>query len=107
MSPEEDRTHDAVDSEPKHYQLSYFGPLNGISQSCCIAEIYHSGPQPLISTHSSLLLLSAVVYGDINYLLLLEEPPRWPSGKASALRAEDPEFESRLHWDFFGVESYQ
>ena len=26
MSPEEDRTRDAVDSEPKHYQLSYFGP---------------------------------------------------------------------------------
>ena len=28
MSPEEDRTRDAVDSEPKHYQLSYSGPLN-------------------------------------------------------------------------------
>ena len=27
MSPEEDRTRDAVDSEPKHYQLSYSGPL--------------------------------------------------------------------------------
>ena len=27
MSPDEDRTRDAVDSEPKHYQLSYFGPL--------------------------------------------------------------------------------
>ena len=27
MSPEEDRTHDAVDSEPKHYQLSYSGPF--------------------------------------------------------------------------------
>ena len=26
MSPEEDRTRDAVDSEPKHYQLNYFGP---------------------------------------------------------------------------------
>ena len=34
-------------------------------------------------------------------------PPRWPSGKASASRAEDPGFESRLHWDFFRVESYQ
>ena len=30
MSPEEDRTRDAVDSEPKHYQLSYSGP-----QSTC------------------------------------------------------------------------
>ena len=28
-------------------------------------------------------------------------------GKASASRAEDPEFESRLQWDFSGVESYQ
>ena len=25
-SPGEDRTHDAVDSEPKHYQLSYSSP---------------------------------------------------------------------------------
>ena len=34
-------------------------------------------------------------------------PPRWPSGKASASRAEGPGFESRLRRDFFGVESYQ
>ena len=34
-------------------------------------------------------------------------PPRWPSGKAFASRAEDPGFESRLSRDFFGVESYQ
>ena len=33
--------------------------------------------------------------------------PRWLSGKASGSRAEDPGFESRLHQDFFGVESYQ
>ena len=32
------------------------------------------------------------------------KPPRWPSGKASASRAEDPGFESRLRPDFFGVE---
>ena len=36
-----------------------------------------------------------------------KKPPRWPSGKASASRAEDPGFESRLRRDFFGVESYQ
>ena len=36
MSPEEDRTRDAVDSEPKHYQLSY------------------SGPQPTALNHASL-----------------------------------------------------
>ena len=38
---------------------------------------------------------------------LRERPPRWPSGKASASRAEDPGFESRLRRDFFGVKSYQ
>ena len=27
MSPEEDRTRNAVDSEPKHYQLNYSGPV--------------------------------------------------------------------------------
>ena len=42
MSPEEDRTRDAVDSEPKHYQLSYSGPtvtndgaFEGIEALCC------------------------------------------------------------------------
>ena len=40
-------------------------------------------------------------------LVCLSLPPRWPSGKASASRAEDPGFESRLRRDFFGVESYQ
>ena len=39
--------------------------------------------------------------------LLIAPPPGWPSGKASASRAEDPGFESRLRQDFFGVESYQ
>ena len=38
---------------------------------------------------------------------LVTGPPRWPSGKASASRAEDPGFESRLRRDFFGNESYQ
>ena len=36
-----------------------------------------------------------------------QQPPRWPSGKASTSRAEGPGFESRLRRDFFGVESYQ
>ena len=35
------------------------------------------------------------------FLLLLLLPPRWPNGKASASRAEDPGFESRLCRDFF------
>ena len=30
MSPEKDRTRDAVDSEPKHYQLSYSGPAKTV-----------------------------------------------------------------------------
>ena len=38
---------------------------------------------------------------------LLLRPPRWPSGKACASRAEGPGFESRLRRDFPGVESYQ
>ena len=33
MSPEEDRTRDAMDSKPKHYQLSYSGPNFFISKS--------------------------------------------------------------------------
>ena len=33
--------------------------------------------------------------------------PHWPSCKASASRAEDPGFESRLCRDFFEAESYQ
>ena len=40
-------------------------------------------------------------------LSCFKQPPRWSSGKASASRAEDPGFESRLRRDFFGVESYQ
>ena len=39
MSPEEDRTHDAVDSEPKHYQLSYSGPRS-------LRMIYSTGSFP-------------------------------------------------------------
>ena len=30
MSPEEDRTRDAVDSEPKHYKLSCSGPRSDL-----------------------------------------------------------------------------
>ena len=33
ISPEEDRTRDAVDSEPKHYQPSYSGPCNNNNNS--------------------------------------------------------------------------
>ena len=33
-------------------------------------------------------------------------PPRWPSGKASASRVEDPGFESRMRRDFFSGSSH-
>ena len=45
MSPEEDRTRDAVDSEPKHYQLSYSGPRISFwmlgSQHCQLHRQWH------------------------------------------------------------------
>ena len=45
----------------------------------------------------------------VRYTILVRNPrpPRWPSGKASASRAEDPGFESHFRRDFFGVESDQ
>ena len=47
MSPEEDRTRDAVDSEPKHYQLSYSGPspiliLDMVLGRCASVACIHS-----------------------------------------------------------------
>ena len=39
MSPEEDRTRHAVDSEPKHYQLSYSGPLKRVLQANTLASL--------------------------------------------------------------------
>ena len=54
----------------------------------------------------------AMVRNVLTPFTLLPRP--WPQDrfvglvvKASAWRAEDPGFESRLRWDFFGVESYQ
>ena len=43
----------------------------------------------------------------LSFLLSSSQPARWPSGKASASRAEDPGFESCMRRDFFGVEPYQ
>ena len=56
------------------------------------------------------LWLSTCTHTHRHMLTILPElwrPPRLPSGKASASRAEDPGFESCLRQDFFGVESYQ
>ena len=41
MSPEEDRTRDTVDSEPKHYQLSYSGPWQSLKLQ--LLELYLVG----------------------------------------------------------------
>ena len=45
ISPEEDRTRDTVDSEPKHYQLSYSGPPFNVTEShskvLCIEKLLH------------------------------------------------------------------
>ena len=40
MSPEEDRTHDTVDSEPKHYQLSCSGSLLLLLSSAVVASVF-------------------------------------------------------------------
>ena len=39
-SPEEDRTRDAVDSEPKYYQLSYSGPLKCVENHWSMVQIF-------------------------------------------------------------------
>ena len=47
MSPEEDRTRDAVDSESKHYQLSYSGP-----QVCAVTALANGGHSEMDGTLS-------------------------------------------------------
>ena len=44
MSPEEDWTRDAVDIEPKHYQLSYSGPKLALTTLAFLAEKKLSQP---------------------------------------------------------------
>ena len=46
MSPEEDRTRDTVDSEPKHYQLSYSGPLLILFVVSCISMYDTKSSEP-------------------------------------------------------------
>ena len=59
MSPEEDRTRDAVDNEPKHYQLSYSGPQTGMKAfcQCCVSSILFV----FYSQHSTLSQLGTTV----------------------------------------------
>ena len=67
----------------------------------CPAVAHCSNLLPTEQTHSVWYILVTLGCNPVY------PPPRWPSGKASALRAEDPGFESRLPRDFFGVKSYQ
>ena len=48
MSPEEDRTRDTVDSEPKHYHLSYSGPVWHLISSYSVVQpfIMKEGKRP-------------------------------------------------------------
>ena len=61
----------------------------------------------MFSWPCSLCVSLYLVFLVFSVCLLVIIPPRWPSGKASASRAEGPGFESRLRRDFFGVESFQ
>ena len=74
---------------------------NGVSQAWYIVEIHHSGWEP-----SKWVFLDAQnisVYDNRHiHAPPPQPPPLWPSGKASASRAEDPGFESCLCRDFFG-----
>ena len=51
--------------------------------------------------------MGEICISSLLHLLLPHIPPPWHSGKASASRAEDPGFESRLRRDFSEVKSYQ
>ena len=65
---------------------------------------------PLCSrkVHTNAIKLYAHLYGHIKACVTkLEHRLVGLVVKASASRAEDPGFEYRLRWDFFGVESYQ
>ena len=61
----------------------------------------------IITTTATITLVIIINIITTIIFFLWYQPPRWPSGKASASRAEDPGFESRLRRDVFGVESYQ
>ena len=75
--------------------------LSVFVMSLCLAVFFSS--VCLLLSLSLPLSLSVFLCLSLSLCVL----PRWPSGKASASRAEDPGFESRLCRDFFGVKSYQ
>ena len=100
ISPEEDRTHDAASSRtasPTHYQLSYSGLPSILS--ILLPPPSQQG-QPPCSQQNKTTSIPFSHYTSRYRLVGLVV-------KASASRAEDPGFESRLRRDFSGVESYQ
>ena len=93
MSPEEDRTRDAVDSELKHYQLSYSGPR--------IAGLF--GPENF--SVFCYLWMKVTTLPDIELVLPLQH------GKVEVLRGlrnflnrDRPEHHSTAHLKERGVE---
>ena len=58
MSPEEDWTRDAVDSEPKHYQLSYSGP------NLYWTKASHKENEQFIISRESVWLLGLCIHND-------------------------------------------
>ena len=58
------------------------------------AVLLLSTPQPPSLSHRTVSITDPLFHWPV--------PPRWPSGKASASRAEETGFESRLRLDFLG-----
>ena len=75
MSPEEDRTHDTVDSEPKHYQLSYSGPKTqhviridwklckkvSVKSFCFLTKMWSSMKVKVIQTSTKMYILEMTI----------------------------------------------
>ena len=72
MSPEEDRTLDAVDSEPKHYQLSYSGPvaLFKTVANVTVVAVFTNG---LCSSFVVILIIITVVVVVVVVVVIVEE----------------------------------
>ena len=69
MSPEEDRTRDTVDSEPKHYQLSYSGPQTINDSPTAVNKQSLSLPQLwTVSLGESLTVHSCGIVSDCSQL---------------------------------------
>ena len=86
-------------------QLLEAGPLVALEAGELLAVHLRPGTKGVVQV-ANLKRWVVAVY-NVTLVFFQEGQPRWPSGKASASRAEDPGFESSLRRDFFGVESYQ